>query len=111
MSDFQLGQKVRFTRPLVRRSIPTRTMKLEETIAGAPYTRTVSINREWQGNEFAQPAEGIIIGKRTLSNGYSQWEEWGMDYGPAEHFTAWLVVKDLKSKPVHVMPEHVEPTA
>lgn len=108
MSDFELGQRVRFTNPMVRRSIPAREVKLQETISGAPYTRTVKINKEWQGNQFAQPAEGIIIGKRTLSNGYAQWEEWGMDYGPAEHFTAWLVVTGLRSKPVHVLPEHIE---
>jgi hypothetical protein len=107
MSEFQLGQRVRFTHPMVRRSIRTRTIKSEESFAGGSYTRTLSINKEWQGNQFAQPAEGIIVGKRKLSNGYVQWEEWGNQYSPAEYFTAWIVVKDLRSAPVQVLPEHI----
>lgn len=109
MTDYQLGQRVRFTHPMVRRSIPTRTIKVEETIVtgGASYTHNLSINKEWQGNQFAEPAEGIIVGKRKLSNGYRQWEEWGNQYSPAEYFTAWIVVKNLRSAPVHVLPEHI----
>jgi hypothetical protein len=107
MSDFTLGQRVRFTNPMKRRSIHTRTIGVDSTICGAPYRHHQSINKEWYGNQFAPEAEGIIVGKRTLSNGYAQWEEYGTEYTPAEHFTAWMVVTNLHSAPVHVLPEHI----
>ncbi|MGY2747249.1 hypothetical protein [Arthrobacter sp. UYCu723] len=109
MSDYTLGQRVRFTRPMTRRGIRTREVKVESSAFGAPYTYTKMINREWQGNEHAAEAEGIIIGQRTLSNGYAQWDEDGSQYSMAEHFTAYLIVTGLRSAPVHVLPEHIEP--
>jgi hypothetical protein len=106
-NDFVLGQRVRFTRPMSRRRVPVRDITVEESIGGCPYTRTMKINKEWTPNDFIPPTEGIIVGKRTLSNGYSQWEEYGYEYSPATHFTAWMVVTDLRSAPVHVLPEHI----
>lgn len=105
--EFTLGQRVKFTRPMKRRNIPTRTVGVDGTVGGAPYRHNLSINKEWQGNEFAPEREGIIVGKRTLSNGYAQWEEYGTEYTAAEHFTAWMIVTDLRSAPVHVLPEHI----
>jgi hypothetical protein len=110
MSELTLGQRVRFTHPMTRHHLhPAREVEMEYTGWGGRHTRTMKINKEWRGNQFAPATEGIIIGKRTLSNGYCQWEEYGTEYTKAEHFTAYMVVTDLRSKPVHVLPEHITP--
>lgn len=112
MSDFKLGQRVRFTHPMKRRTVPVRAIEADPattttTTGGTQYLGKRRINKEWQANAFAPEREGIIIGKRTLSNGYTRWEEYGTEYAPAEHFTAYLIVTDLHSKPVHVLSEHI----
>lgn len=109
MSGFSLGQRVRFTRPMKRRTVPVRAIEADPatTTGGTQYLGKRRINKEWQANAFAPEREGIIIGKRTLSNGYTRWEDYGTEYAPAEHFTAYLIVTDLHSKPVHVLSEHI----
>ena len=98
MSDYTLGQKVRVTRTL---------------------------HRWWsEGLKFWQsqpihPGEGIVVGKRTLSNG--KLEDVGdydtllgiklgsrTEYRATEHFTAYIVAYDLRRKHVLVRPEHME---
>lgn len=52
---------------------------------------------------------GYIVGERTLSNGYTEWqgENEGVLYSPHRYFKAYLVVFDLHNKPVHVLPEDI----
>lgn len=52
--------------------------------------------------------EGIVIGKRTLSNGLRETGDDYINYTPKEHFTAYLVVFDLRRAPVAVRPEDLE---
>ena len=113
MTEYTLGQRVRFSHPLQRALVEMRYVTRTE----GEFQHKLGINKEWlptPSKEF----EGIIVGKRTLANGYGGTEtdpgdDWfGHPYtypvwSPAEHFTAWLVVKDLRSKPVLVLPEHV----
>jgi hypothetical protein len=112
MSDFTLGQRVRFTRPMKRQSVPLRYVEKVENYSGAEHKRKLAVNKAWVPNEFSAEAEGIIVGKRTLSNGHHAFESDGWEGGywlnePAEYFTAYMVVSDLRSAPVHVLPEHI----
>lgn len=99
MSDYQLGQRVRFSTHL------RRGWGGEATGRGS--------NKVWEPvptlGKLTPPREGIIVGKRTLSNGwyaYGSYEDPGI-YTAKEHFTAWMIVTDLRSAPVHVLPEHI----
>ena len=101
MSDFQRGQRVSYAKHILRRD--SRPGEFNGP------------NRIWSselypGNETTG-GTGIIIGKRTLSNGNSYY---GYDevtvYQAAEHFTAYLIAHDLHRKPVFVRPEHIEAT-
>ncbi|WXW93182.1 hypothetical protein SEA_BRAYBEAST_46 [Arthrobacter phage BrayBeast] len=113
MSDFELGQRVRFSRPIIRMRIPTKQVEVTVKLPyGQEWKEKRHVNVEWTVNPFDGPAEGIIVGKRTLSNGYREYHyDAGYEYGPAEHFTAYLVAFDLRRKPVHVLPEHIEAVA
>jgi len=45
----------------------------------------------------------IVVGKRTLSNGTTYYEEgYGNIYEPKEYFTALLVVRTLKESPFYI---------
>lgn len=99
MSDYQLGQRVRFTTHLYRGW-------------GNEFDNRGGI-KEWKPQpilgKLTPPREGIIVGKRTLSNGrfdYGSYEDPGV-YRAKEYFTAWMIVADLRSAPVHVLPEHI----
>lgn len=102
MSDFQLGQRVTYTKHILRRD-------------SRPGDFT-GPNRLWSSELYpgteTNGGEGIIIGKRTLSNGNAHWI--GYDgptaYKPTQHFTAYLIAHDLHRKPVHVLPEHITAT-
>jgi hypothetical protein len=111
VSGFTLGQRVRFTNPMKRQSVPLRHIERvrKSGTTGQEYTDKLPINKAWVPNQFAKEQEGIIVGKRTLANGYCSWEEWGTVHEPAEHFTAYMIVTDLRSAPVHVLPEHIKP--
>lgn len=116
MSSFELGQRVRFRNPLERARVELRHVTVTEKYGDREVEQKRPINKEWlptPSREF----EGIVVGRRTLANGYggteADYSEWSGStaYIPvweiAESFTAWLVVKDLRSKPVLVLPEHI----
>jgi hypothetical protein len=63
--------------------------------------------KTWNRYRLPETLNGMIIGERTLSNGYRSYEEWGVQYDPAEYFKAYLVVTDMRSKPFYVRPEDV----
>jgi len=92
---YELGQKIEVAAKLRRRS---------------EYRQDKNI-REWRNTEFKEWVEQpfkkvktvMVIGVRTLSNG---WNEYLMDYGNAytalTYFKALLVVENLTQKPFYV---------
>lgn len=104
MSGFALGQRVKYAEHIRRRnSRPGEFLgpdRIWSSHAGPGMEK-----HKWPGGE------GIIVGRRTLSNGVNHYN--GYDepivYEPTERFTAWLVAFDLHRKPVHVLPEHITP--
>jgi hypothetical protein len=97
-SDYTLGQPVTFTQTLSR---------VWATVAPSDFTGPHP--KKWV--PIPNPGAGIIIGRRTLSNGVNTglYSDDGISYKATEHFTAYLVVETLNSKPVHVLPEHLAP--
>jgi hypothetical protein len=104
MSDYTLGQRVRFAEHIKR--------------TAKDWHDTTKPDRHWTGESYPgarhSGGEGIITGKRTLSDGNVVYlGEDGNVYEPTQHFTAYLIVTSLRSAPVHVLPEHItalEPT-
>lgn len=97
MTDFRLGQRVRFTRPLER----VNTWDPEQRGHG----------KEWHYPAHAKNVEqeGVLIGKRTLVNGRIHWDDGGTVFVPVEYFPAYLIVTAMHLKPVHVRVEDVKP--
>lgn len=71
--------------------------------------------RVWNAHK-CRATVGIVCGKRTLSNGtveaYREFDGYGSftvshEYCPSEHFQAYLIAYDLRSKPVLVHADHV----
>lgn len=59
--------------------------------------------KEWVEYPLAAPIEVIVVGVRTLSNGFNRYlSEYGNVFHPQTFFKALLVVKDLKTKPFFV---------
>jgi hypothetical protein len=116
VNEYFLGQRVRFKNPLKRVRVELRHVTKIEVISGVECKRELPINKEWLPVP-SEETEGTIVGKRTLANGHggteADYSEWSGStaYIPfwevAETFTAWLVVKDLRSKPVLVRPEDI----
>lgn len=102
MSGFQLGHRVRFSTHIRRRhSMPGEfdgPNRLWSTHPGPGLE-----HQPWKGGE------GIIVGRRTLSNGNADWfYDEAATYTSKDSFTAYVVAFDLHRKPVHVLPEHLE---
>lgn len=70
----------------------------------------VKTSSDWLNNNN-KPVDGIIIGVRTLWNGYNQYELCDSGYVPVFIFEkslkVYLVATDLKSNPVYVLPESI----
>lgn len=95
-TQFSLGQRVKITNHIERRSVNGGTH---------------GNNRVWEELPFTvDPLEGIIIGERTLSNGRHDygWEDDPGIYMGKEFFTAYLVATSLRRKPLHVLPKHIQ---
>ena len=102
MIGYQLGQQVVYNRHITRRGYRP---------DGAPGPDACWSSELWPGRPTDGGA-GIIVGKRTLSNGdihVSYGEDAATVYKPTEHFQAYLVAFDLRRKPVFVLPEHLTP--
>jgi len=66
------------------------------------YGMTRETSKYWE-EEKLTPIEAIVIGRRTLSNGISEWNgEIGIIYFPSKYFKAILVVTDMKNNPFYV---------
>jgi len=99
-TDYQLGDRVTFTRSLTRRSHSDETWwhLRSWTTEGYP------------GQPEPEPRLGIVIGVRNLANGrvLCGYEE-PTEFHPTEHFRAYLIAYDLRRSPVYVLPEHITP--
>lgn len=99
MIGYQLGQQVVYQKHIIRRGFR------EQGLDAAWGTE------QWPGRPTDGGA-GIIVGKRTLSNGNIR-VSYGYDgetvYEPKEHFQAYMVAFDLRRKPVFVLPKHLTP--
>lgn len=94
--DPKLGQKVSFNKCLHR------TVKYEANGHGWNERKNTWVEKDHPDSM------GIIIGKRTLQNGVSQWEnEEGWMFIPNQWVTAYLVAFNLRQKPVFVLQEHL----
>lgn len=94
MNDLKLGQQISFSKVLIRKDL------------SHPDNRFRRL-KKWQ-EQVVKEQSGIVIGKRTLSNGEKEWDsEAGYMYEGKEYFPALLVATSLNSKPVYIpMPEN-----
>lgn len=76
-------------------------------------------HRAWRRTEPCKPYRVMVVGKRTLANGYvdviKEGDGWGPpvvihQWIPEAHFTAYLVVADIYTRPFYVRPEQVHLT-
>lgn len=88
MTVFNLGDKVRFD------------MYLKRVHAGANARKWVPIHTGPSGHELF----GIVIGKRTVSDGSWSWDEYGANYAASNYIQGYLVAYDLYRKPLLVLP-------
>lgn len=93
--EFQLGERVTITQKLHR---STRDRLQPHTLL-----------KLWEPAELAAPQSGIIVGKRTLVNGYITFEEYGTRFTPEQYFPAYLVAQNMRDKPVYVLRVHIIP--
>lgn len=92
----ELGQKVKIKSKLHRFS---------------KYREGPKTKRVWIPMYFPDgPVEGLVIGKRTLSNGFREYMgfEEGVSYDPTDHFEAYLVATDIRKKPFYTLKEDLE---
>jgi hypothetical protein len=102
-SDLKLGQRVRYTNGLQRRT----------TYDDKGWQHAI---KRWEPLTFdsshpEHKGEGIVVGLRTLANGRRQWlgEEEGYAFHAEERFTAAVISHSLRAKPVVVRIDDVEP--
>lgn len=90
----QFGEKIQITHILKRKKEWKKHPKWEFP--------NVIEHKSWESLSYSQ-GEGIVIGKRTLSNGYNEYHpETGNIFHPQEHFQAYLVAVDMRKNPVYV---------
>jgi hypothetical protein len=101
---YVLGQPVIFTGMLARRSaykIPPESWKV---------SFTWKQHCRWWEKVSIPPGEGVIVGRRNLSNGFVDmggYEEPNA-WIPKEYIRAYLVCENIDFKPFHVHPDQLE---
>ena len=99
MPDFKLGDRVTF-RPK------------DQLVRASDWADTRKGKNWWGRNQYREqdpPRTGVVVGKRTYSDGtvtYS-WEGGGA-YTPTRHFPVYLVAWDLHQRPGAFLPEDLE---
>lgn len=94
-TKIELGKRITVFRYLKRKS----KYKIDKSINEYKATEF----KEWQDVDFKNPKEVMIVGVRTLSQGYNQWDsDMGNMYTPQSYFSALLVVENLRSKPFYI---------
>lgn len=110
MTRFELGDKVKYTRPLTRYTHSTVENEFGHKVLRRDWL--FGHHPEWAGAPGMKPgvADGVIVGARTLANGKlvpASWDDQSF-LEADEYFLAYLVAFDLRCKPVLVRAEHVE---
>lgn len=99
--EYKLGDKIIFNKFFERKT----TRK--------PIGETSFIGRfkQWDIEHLKSPKEGLVIGYRTLSNGYTDFEDGvGTIFEQTESFKAMLVVFSMFKKPILVPIENFNST-
>lgn len=96
MTELEFGTEVLFSEPLVRETL---------------HVKGKGTKKVWDRQDGFPKTKGIVVGKRTLSDGYREYEpDFGGYYYVRENsFTVYLVAYDMSRKPVYVRPESIEP--
>lgn len=102
--DLQLGERVRFTHQLKRRS--HRLHGEDRRVGGHLYDE----RKFWQPEHFPMGGHGgLVVGRRSLADGLNSWDyDAGPTFTPERRFRAYLVAWHLDKRPVLVLPEHLE---
>jgi hypothetical protein len=74
-----------------------------------------NFKRWWEPYTFG-PSKALVVGRRTLADGYVDrstesdgWTSYTVKtWIPELHFTAYLVVTDLRCKPFYVLPGQIK---
>lgn len=100
----ELGQRVRYAATL-RRAVEYAPLQFGQW---TNRRRKVWKRGDWRGEP--DPGEGIVVGLRTLADGFSDWEseEVGYVFTPTDRHSAVLIAYDLRRKPVLALLEDVE---
>lgn len=100
MSAYELGQRVRIHGTAVKDGTRDKM-----TYREAP-----------QPKRFQYPndrvfSEGVIVGSRTVQEGYVEWDEWSSGFTPLKGTAkrVWLVAFDLRMKPCMCFDHQIEP--
>lgn len=91
-TDWTLGARVRFRRPLMRTT--TYTGAFSGLIRG----------KAWVPSTDETLRNGIIVGRRTLRNGRLRQEDHGTEMEVTDTLTAYLVAYNIHRSPVLVRP-------
>lgn len=112
-TTYAFGDRVNFTRPLNRRTVSRKVVSQSEWSGQTRYRsyKEWTVER-WIGDTPPEDhREGIVIGKRTLANGYVNYDyDEGTTFEPESHLIAYVIAYDLHRNPVYVLPEHITPT-
>lgn len=101
--EFELGDRVHYEHVLIRRH-----SRPGEFLGPKRIWTTVRFGDGRETGQRTGSGQGIIIGKRTLSDGDVDYHyDAGNEFVPTRHYPAWVVAYDLRRKPVHVLPHHL----
>lgn len=107
MTEFRLGDTVSFNKTLVRDR--GSGVLVPHPATDAAYRelslRLCSASRNYWGETSVTDMVGIIVGKRTLSDGVVSYSRYSGEsfYVPVRYFSAWMISFDLRRKPVLVL--------
>ena len=94
---FELGQPVHMTGTTVKIRCQDRTL-----YQPAPLPST------GRYGDDSRITDGIVVGKRTVAEGRTSYEEWGGHFTPDRHFEVWLIAFGLRRRPVMCTEDQLE---
>lgn len=97
-----LGDPVEFTHYLVRRAARFGEERRERGDRLWERTEVLDLQMSLPAERRARTLRGIIVGKRTLADGYVEWDEGYCTFSPKRHHRAYLVAFDLRRTPALV---------
>jgi len=98
--EFHLGERVLFAHSLERVSKP---VSADRRIGRS------RIRKEWERKRhYGEIRKGIVIGVRTLGDGEREWDGDGITFSTDHTFRAFIVVTDLRRRPLFVLPADLE---